>query len=77
MHKIYESKGQFDLENQIPIIVYSTLISMILNSPLNFLALSNDAIINLKQDNTKTNMIKKARTLKNKLTIKFVCLFHY
>ena len=46
MHKIYESKGQFDLENQIPIIVYSTLISMILNSPLNFLALSNDAIIN-------------------------------
>ena len=22
MHKIYESKGQFDLENQIPIIVY-------------------------------------------------------
>ena len=37
MHKIYESKGQFDLETQIPIMIYSTLISYILNLPLNFL----------------------------------------
>ena len=48
MHKIYESKGQFDLEVQIPIIVYSSLISMLLNKPLCLLALSNDAIINFK-----------------------------
>jgi len=48
MHKVYEAKGDFDLKTQIPIAVYSTIISMILNYPLNFLALSNDAIINLK-----------------------------
>ena len=36
MHKIYENKGVFDLESQLPIIIYSTLISYILNTPLNF-----------------------------------------
>ena len=75
MHKIYESKGQFDLENQIPIIVYSTLISMILNSPLNFLALSNDAIIKFKQANTKINILKKSKKLKKVLIIKFILYF--
>ena len=75
MHKIYESKGEFDIENQLPIIVYSYLISMILNAPLNFLALSNDAIINFKKENTNNNIMKKAQYLKNTLTIKFILYF--
>ena len=76
MHKIYESKGQFEFLTQLPIIVYSTLISMILNSPLNFLALSNDAIISLKQENPENNNImKKAKYLKNTLSIKFILYF--
>ena len=49
MHKIYESKGDFDLETLILIAFYSTIISMILNYPLNFLALSNVTITNFKQ----------------------------
>ena len=49
MHKIYEDKGLFDLETQLPIAFYSTIISSILNYPLNFLALSNDVIINLNR----------------------------
>ena len=49
MNKIYESKGQFDLEDQIPIIVYSTIISALIKTLLNLLALSNDAIISYKQ----------------------------
>ena len=48
MHEIYENKGDFDLETQLPIALYSTIISTVLNYPLNFLALSNDAIINFK-----------------------------
>ena len=75
MHKIYESKGEFDLETQIPITIYSTLISMILNLPLNFLALSNDTIINIKQNNKKINIKKKAKTLKNILIVKFIFYF--
>ena len=75
MHKIYESKGQFDIVTQLPIIAYSTLISMILNTPLNFLALSNDAIINLKRVNTKYNIRKKAKDLTKVLNIKFNLYF--
>ena len=75
MHKIYKSKGKFDFSDQIPIIVYSTLISMILNIPLNLLALSNNISNNLKQNNTKYNIMKKAKNLKNILTIKFSFYF--
>ena len=75
MHKIHESKGQFDLESQLTIIIYSNLISMILNSPLNFLALSNDAIINFKQNNTKKNIMIKSKNLIKILTIKFIIYF--
>ena len=75
MHEIYQSKGEFDLEAQLPIIIYSSLISMVLNTPLNFLSLSNDAIINLKQDNSKINIMKKAILLEKKLNIKFKIYF--
>ena len=75
MHKIYESKGQFEFVNQIPIVIYSNIISYVLNFPLNFLALSNDAIINFKQENSKLNIMKKAKQLKNVLTIKFSLYF--
>ena len=34
MHNIYESKGSFGIEDQLPKIVYSTLISMFLNTIL-------------------------------------------
>ena len=75
MHKIYKNNGVFDLEAQLPIIIYSTLISLLLNSPLNFLALSNDSIITFKQDKTKINIRKRASSLKNVLIIKFNLYF--
>ena len=75
MHNIYENKGQFKLETQIPIIAYSTLISMVLNTLLGLLALSNDEIIKFKQSNLKNNLMKREENLKFKLTIKFILYF--
>ena len=75
MHKIYQSKGEFDFDSQIPIIVYSTLISMILNSPLNFLSESSDAIINFKQDKYNINIMTRAKNLKNKIISKSILYF--
>ena len=75
MHNIYESKGKFDLETRIPIIIYSSLISMILKTPLHLLALSNDAIINFKKNKSKINLMKRAEDLNINLTIKFVLFF--
>ena len=48
---------------------------MILNYPLDFLALSNDAIINFKQYNTKIKIEKEIKALNNNLLIKFVIYF--
>ena len=75
MHKIYESKGSFDLENQIPITIYSSLISIPLETLLQCLALSNDAIINFKQHKNILNMNKTSNSLIFKLKIKFVFYF--
>ena len=75
MHKIYQDKGLFDLETQLPIALYSTIISTILNYPLNYLALSNDAIINFKQDTSKINIRQKVKKLKKILVIKFTLYY--
>ena len=75
MNKIYENKGQFDLEEQIPIIIYSTIISALIKTLLNLLALSNDAIISYKQNKSKINLMKREAELLNKLTAKFIIYF--
>ena len=74
MHKIYKNKGQFDLESQIPIAIYSYLISIFFNLPLDFLALSNDSILRFKQNSTKNNILENEKNLRKILSIKF-CLF--
>ena len=75
MHKIYKNKGKFDLDTQIPIIVYSTIISSIFGTFLNSLALSDDAIISFKQNQSKINLGKRNKYLLNKLKIKFILYF--
>ena len=75
MHKIYKRKGHFELEEHIPIIIYSFLISIILNTPLNLLALSNDLIISFKQNKTKKNLVKREEELITKLSVRFMLFF--
>ena len=75
MHEIYKSKGQFDLETQLPIIVYSIIISYLLNLSLGIFALSNDSIINFKQSKIKNNIMNRAKKLLKILNIKFVLYF--
>ena len=75
MHKIYKSKGRYNLEAKIPIIIYSTMISSIFKTLLALLALSNDAIISFKQNKSKINLMKREEDLLNKLTIKFILYF--
>ena len=75
MNKIYESKGKFELEVQIPIIIYSSLISIILNTLLSLLALSNDTIITFKQNISKETLNKREQDLYKKLSIKFILFF--
>ena len=75
MHKIYESKGSFDIEYQLPIIMCSSLISLILDKLLKLLALSNDEIVSFKHNKERKDINEKGKYLESKLNTKFVFYF--
>ena len=74
MHKIYKSNGSYDLAVQIPISIFSSLITMVLNTLLNTFALSNDNIIDFKQNKQKKGVKQRGRNLIFKLKIKSILL---
>ena len=63
MHKIYEDNGEFDIINQLPQIIYSTLISYVFDYLLNLLALSADDIIEFKQIRQTSNLNERTKKL--------------
>ena len=71
MHKIYEDKGKFNFLYQIPQILYSTIISRIIDSIIKSLALSQKKIVEFKQEKEKNKYIKYKRLLQ-KIKIKFI-----
>ena len=75
IHTIYINKGSFDIKEEIQKIVYSSLITMIIDVILNLLALSSDNIIDFKQQKTVNNINKKKRKLERILKLKFISYF--
>ena len=59
MYNIYLSSGIFDLEYQLPIIVYSSIISFILDTLMKMLALSNDEILDFKKNKNRIEINKR------------------
>ena len=75
MHQIYEDKGKFQIIYQLPQIIYSSIISSILNAILQMLALSEDYILNLKQNRIIHNLFQRKIELFKKLKIIFLSFF--
>ena len=75
MHKIYEDQGSFNFLYQLPQIIYSSLISTVLNILLTFLALSESNILDFKKVKKKLNLNKRVKELNNKLKYKFIFYF--
>ena len=75
MHKIYDKKGSYDIINQIPSIIYSTIISSALNALLKLLSLSSKDIINFKKKKSQENIKTRKKNLKFKLKVKFILFF--
>ena len=75
MHKIYEDTGSFNFVYQLPKIVYSSLISNILDILLKLFALSEGDILDYKNDKSKQNLVKRTNKLITKLNIKFILYF--
>ena len=76
MHKIYIDKGKFDFIYQIPQIVFSFLISYVIDSLINYLSLSENDIIKIKDDKIDHNTVNtKVKKVISRLKIKFSLFF--
>ena len=75
MHKIYQDKGRFDLLFQIPKILYSTLISRLIDTLIKNFSLFQDNIIELKQERGKINIMKKYDKTLKIIRIKIILFF--
>ena len=75
MHKIYEDEGIFNFVYLIPQMIYSTLISSIINILIRFLALSEKNIVELKREKNAVIFKNKIPSVKKCLTIKFILYF--
>ena len=75
MHKIYEDNGSFNLEYQLPQIIYSSLISSFLNAILKLLALSEDVIINFKKDKSKKNLDQRTKKVNINIKMRILAFF--
>ena len=76
MHKIYIDKGSFNFIYQLPQIIYSTIISSVLNTLIQLLGLTEENIIKFKNDKLRLrNLNKKYDELIKMLKIKFIFFY--
>ena len=75
IHQINEDKGVFNFIYHIPKILYSCLISVVVNTILKLLALSESSIIKYKKDQKISSLNQRKSNLKRKLSIKFAIYF--
>ena len=72
MHKLYTDHGSFDFLYQLPQIIYSTIISYIIDFLINTLGLSEQNILKIKDSNIfGKDIYKKFNKLLKILKIKF------
>ena len=73
IHKIYIDKGSFDFTYQLPIIIYTLLISSVLKGFLNFFGLYETNILDYKCDKNKNDDINnELYKIKGKIIIFFI-----
>ena len=77
MHAIYYNKGEYSFIDQLPQIVYSTIISYIFENLLNFLSLSEDDIIAIKQEKIISQIDRKKKEVLKTLHIKFHSFYFF
>ena len=75
MHKIYEDEGVFNFIYHIPIIIYSSLISGIINAILRQLALTQKNLIAIKHLKKKDNFERESKKVLKRLIVKFILFF--
>ena len=75
MHKIHEDKGSYNIIYQLPQIIYSSIISSIINILLKLLALSEGSIIQFKQIKDLKELSEKEKKLNYELKMRLFIFF--
>jgi len=75
MHVIYEEKGIYMIINELPITIYSSLISILLNMIIRYLSLTQKSISALKQIKQMNTLLNISQNLKAFLKKKFILFF--
>ena len=75
MHKIYVDHGSYDFIYNIPQILYSSIISGVINGIIKILALSYSSFMELKNNTNKKNINSRSRVIIKILKIKFAIFF--
>ena len=75
IHDIYTEKGSYNFIYQIPLILYSTIISIVVNSIISFFSLSQKDVLKVKNGNLKNNLNKEKEKLVKFLRLKFIYFF--
>ena len=75
MHQIFVQKGKYNLLYQIPQVLYSTLISFLMNLILKKLSLSQNELISIKEEQDQIKSKEIANKSKNSLRIKLYSFF--
>ena len=75
MHKIYEDEGTFNFVYQLPQIIYSFIISNVLDILVKLLALTESDILAHKKNKNQNNLENRTNALIAKLKIKFIFYF--
>ena len=75
MHNVYVNEGGFDILYQIPYIIYSSIITYILNTILKFLSLSEKSILKLKKIDNINECLEESKKVEKCLNIKFIIFF--
>ena len=72
MDNIYEDNGIFNFLFQLPQIIYSSLVTSVLNIILKSLAISEEKIFDMKKEKDSEKFKQKAKSLKRNLKIKLI-----
>ena len=75
MHNIMVTGGKFDIIYQLPSIVYSAAISIVIGMIINFFALSNKNVIEIKRVKNPKNLGRVAKRILGALYVKFIAFF--
>ena len=75
IHEIYEESGAFNFLYHIPQILYSTVISTVINTIIKFLSLSQKNILDLKNEKNIKNCQNKINQILTCLKIKFTFFY--